>query len=69
MTLTSMVGSNDFVIQWRSVSNAFYTVLPWDAIGANPFVVERNLPATPPTNSLTRPIVSGARLYRVLIEP
>jgi len=64
-----MVGSNAFVIEWPSVSNAFYTVLRWDAIGANPFVVERHLPATPPTNSLTDPMVTGAQLYRVLIEP
>lgn len=69
LTLTSLVRPNGFAIEWASVSNAFYTVLRWDAIGATPFVVERNLPATPPTNSLTDPIVTGARLYRVLIEP
>ncbi len=70
VTLTGAMTPAGFVLEWPSVSNSFYTVLRWDAVGSPASVLLPSLPATPPTNSvLDTRSASGARFYRVFVEP
>lgn len=66
--LTPLPG--DATVRWQSTAGHSYSVWRTDALGAAFRLVARNVPGTPPVNSLVdaEPITGPAAFYRVQVE-
>jgi subtilisin family serine protease len=65
-------GTNNFILQWPSVAGRYYHVLRSTNLSGGPgTLIQSNLPATPPLNTVTDAPSSGVRsaFYRLVIAP
>ena len=67
--IVSVAESGSLRLSWYSISNHYYSIQSATNPGTGWWPVVTNLSATPPVNVYTGNVLSGAGMFRVLVEP